>query len=112
MISSHLQGMAYTVLLLSASYVNKVKLYKNGDINAFQWKHVKITIKKESDMALSKELLDILVCPKCKGEIHLNEKGDGLICEACQLEYRIEDDIPIMLIDEAIPLSNKGKKEG
>ncbi|MBW2103732.1 MAG: Trm112 family protein, partial [Deltaproteobacteria bacterium] len=31
-------------------------------------------------MALSKELLDILACPKCKGEIHLNEKGDGLIC--------------------------------
>ncbi len=57
-------------------------------------------------MTLSKELLDILVCPKCKGEIHLNEKGDGLICEACQLMYRIEDDIPIMLIDEAIPLSS------
>lgn len=61
-------------------------------------------------MALSKELLDILVCPKCKREIHMNEKGDGLICEACQLMYRIEDDIPIMLIDEAIPLS--GTKEG
>jgi uncharacterized protein YbaR (Trm112 family) len=62
-------------------------------------------------MTISKELLDILVCPKCKGEIHLNEKGDGLICEACQLMYRIEDDIPIMLIDEAIPLANIGKKE-
>ncbi len=56
-------------------------------------------------MAVSQELLDILVCPKCKGDIHLNEKEDGLICEACQLLYRIEDDIPIMLIDEAIPLS-------
>lgn len=55
-------------------------------------------------MAISKELLDILACPKCKGEIHLNEKNDGLICEACRLMYPIKDDIPIMLIDEAIPL--------
>jgi len=59
-------------------------------------------------MAISEELLEILVCPKCKGEIHLNESGDGLICEACQLMYRIEDDIPIMLIDEAIPITDTG----
>jgi uncharacterized protein YbaR (Trm112 family) len=52
-------------------------------------------------MVLSKELLDILVCPKCKGDLKLTEKGDGLICERCKLRYRIEDDIPIMLIDEA-----------
>ena len=57
-------------------------------------------------MALSKELLDILACPKCKGEIHLNESGDGLICDNCRLLYRIEDDIPIMLIDEAIPIQD------
>ena len=63
-------------------------------------------------MAISEELLKILVCPKCKGEIHLNESGDGLICETCQLMYRIEDDIPIMLIDEAIPLSNTGDSKG
>jgi len=52
-------------------------------------------------MAVSQELLDILACPKCKGDIHLNEAGDGLICEACKLLYEIRDDIPIMLIDEA-----------
>ena len=54
-------------------------------------------------MAVSKELLDILACPKCKGEIHLNEAGDGLICEKCELIYEIRDDIPIMLINEAKP---------
>jgi uncharacterized protein YbaR (Trm112 family) len=53
------------------------------------------------DMAISNELLDILVCPKCKGEIYLNDAGDGLICESCKLLYEIKDDIPIMLIDEA-----------
>lgn len=52
-------------------------------------------------MAISKELLDILVCPKCKGDIRMNESGDGLICDKCKLLYEIKDDIPIMLIDEA-----------
>jgi len=52
-------------------------------------------------MAISKELLDILVCPKCKGDIYLNTSGDGLICNKCKLLYEIKDDIPIMLIDEA-----------
>ena len=55
-------------------------------------------------MALSKELLDILACPKCKGDIHLNETQDGLICDRCKLLYHIKDDIPIMLIDEATRL--------
>jgi uncharacterized protein YbaR (Trm112 family) len=52
-------------------------------------------------MALNKELLDILVCPKCKGEIHLTAGEDGLVCERCRLLYPIRDEIPIMLIDEA-----------
>jgi len=55
-------------------------------------------------MPISKELLEILACPKCKGEIHLNETGDGLVCDRCRLLYEIKDDIPIMLIDEAKPL--------
>jgi len=55
-------------------------------------------------MPISKELLEILACPKCKGDIRLTETGDGLICEACRLVYEIKDDIPIMLIDEAKPL--------
>ncbi|MGH7835447.1 MAG: Trm112 family protein [Candidatus Binatia bacterium] len=55
-------------------------------------------------MAISKELLDILACPKCKGDIKLNSAGDGLVCEACRVMYPVKDDIPIMLIDEAIKL--------
>jgi len=55
-------------------------------------------------MAISKELLEILACPKCKGDIYLNEAGDGLICDQCRLFYEIKDGIPIMLIDEAKPL--------
>jgi hypothetical protein len=55
-------------------------------------------------MSISRELLDIIACPKCKGDIYLNRAGDGLICEACKLVYHIRDNIPIMLIDEASKL--------
>jgi hypothetical protein len=55
-------------------------------------------------MALSRELLEILACPKCKGDIKLAENEDGLICEKCKLLYPIRDGIPVMLIDEAIAL--------
>ena len=56
-------------------------------------------------MPIDKELLAILACPKCKGEISLTEKGDGLVCQACKLMYPIKDDIPVMLIDEAVKLA-------
>ena len=52
-------------------------------------------------MAISQELLDILACPKCKGDIRLNDAKEGLICDHCKLLYEIRDDIPIMLIEEA-----------
>jgi len=55
-------------------------------------------------MTISKDLLDILACPKCKGDIYLNDQGDGLICQSCRLMYPIKDDIPVMLIDEALPV--------
>jgi uncharacterized protein YbaR (Trm112 family) len=69
-----------------------------------------VCIKKikllEMVMAISRELLDILACPKCKGDINLNDAKDGLICDQCKLIYEIRDDIPIMLIDEAKPLND------
>lgn len=52
-------------------------------------------------MAIDKELLDILACPKCKGDVRLTERKDGLICDVCKLKYPIKDDIPVMLTDEA-----------
>ncbi len=58
-------------------------------------------------MAISQELLEILACPKCKGDITLNETKDGLICPNCRLIYEIKDDIPIMLIEEAKPYRNE-----
>ena len=55
-------------------------------------------------MTIDKTLLDILVCPKCKGPILLDEARGGLTCDRCRLVYEIRDGIPIMLIDEAKPL--------
>ena len=55
-------------------------------------------------MAINKELLDILACPKCKESVKLTAAEDGLVCETCSLIYEIRDDIPIMLVEEAKPL--------
>ncbi len=53
---------------------------------------------------LDKEMRDILVCPKCKGELEYRERDNELVCHACRLRYEVRDDIPIMLVDEAKPL--------
>ena len=52
-------------------------------------------------MALSPELLSILVCPACKGDLSYDERSQTLTCDRCRLRYRIVDDIPVMLVDEA-----------
>ncbi len=55
-------------------------------------------------MSLAPDLLEILVCPKCKGPLeHRTAPVEALACPACRLLYAVEDDIPIMLIDEAKP---------
>jgi len=53
---------------------------------------------------LDKELLDILACPKCKGDLDYDSGKDTLTCNACRLVYQVEDGIPNMLIEEAKPL--------
>lgn len=53
-------------------------------------------------MSLALDLLEILVCPKCKGSLeHRTAPVESLVCHKCRLIYAVEDDIPIMLIDEA-----------
>ncbi|MBD3388393.1 MAG: Trm112 family protein [Candidatus Altiarchaeales archaeon] len=54
-------------------------------------------------MTLDKKLLDILACPKCKGDLEYkdSEKEESLTCHKCKLKYKVEDNIPIMLVDEA-----------
>jgi uncharacterized protein len=55
-------------------------------------------------MTVPQQLLAILVCPKCKGELEYRESESSLVCHACRLRYAIRDGIPIMLIDEATPI--------
>ena len=63
-------------------------------------------------MPVDRALLDILACPKCKGKLILENDQSGLICNECMLKYRIEDEIPIMLIDEAVDLAFRGSANG
>jgi len=57
---------------------------------------------------MDKKLLDILACPKCKGDLEYDKKNQKLICHRCKLAYPIKDDIPVMLIDEAEKIKNSG----
>ena len=52
-------------------------------------------------MAISKDLLEILVCPLCKASLELKPDQSGLKCVQCKRVYPIRDDIPVMLVDEA-----------
>jgi uncharacterized protein len=51
-------------------------------------------------------LLEILVCPKCKGDLLHSEDPPTLTCTNCRLVYEVRDGIPILLIDEATPLES------
>ena len=54
-------------------------------------------------MALDPKLIEILACPNCKGEVEYIEPEDIIVCRGeCGYRYPVRDDIPIMLIDEAI----------
>lgn len=50
---------------------------------------------------LNPKLLEILACPKCKGDLEYKEKENELVCHKCRLKYAVKDDIPNMLIEEA-----------
>jgi uncharacterized protein YbaR (Trm112 family) len=54
---------------------------------------------------MDKRLLDILVCPLCKGSLHLEADKHELICKLDRLAYPIRNDIPVMLVDEARSLT-------
>ncbi len=54
---------------------------------------------------MDKKLLDILVCPLCKGPLVYDKKQAELVCRADRLAYPIRDDIPVMLEDEARKLT-------
>jgi uncharacterized protein YbaR (Trm112 family) len=50
---------------------------------------------------LSNELLNILVCPVCKGILQTDSSSQQLICMPCNLKFQVKDGIPVMLVDEA-----------
>ncbi|MFN3534977.1 MAG: Trm112 family protein [Desulfatiglandales bacterium] len=60
---------------------------------------------------IDKKLLEILACPKCKGDVELVEEMSGLVCRNCKLLYEIKDGIPVMLIDKAVPLTDQRDKD-
>ncbi len=57
--------------------------------------------KKPENKEIDEFLLSILACPACKGELEYDRKNSELICHESKLAFRVEDGVPIMLIDEA-----------
>ncbi len=53
---------------------------------------------------ISEDLLKMLVCPKCKGDIKLDRLKSGLVCNKCRLIYEIKNGIPIMIVEKAAKL--------
>jgi uncharacterized protein YbaR (Trm112 family) len=52
-------------------------------------------------VAVDKELLEILVCPHCRGDIEYRQEEEVIVCLKCGYRYPVRDDIPVMLIEEA-----------
>jgi len=71
---------------------------------------VALSVSAWHNMVISQQLLDILVCPQCKGPISMVEGGRTLLCEKCQLKYPVRNDIPVMLVEEAIDLRKESLK--
>lgn len=55
-------------------------------------------------MSVSKEIIEILACTKCKGSLIYTEH-EGFVCEKCKLMYPVKDGIPDMLIEDAVSLN-------
>lgn len=70
---------------------------------------LKVVIKKggffmSEKMKIDEKLVYIMACPKCKGQIEVSSDGGFVLCNVCSLKYRIEEGIPVMLIDEAVAI--------
>ena len=61
-----------------------------------------VILEAENDMPISPALLAILACPLCKADVRLTADEKGLKCVCCHRVYPIKDDIPVMIIDEAV----------
>jgi uncharacterized protein YbaR (Trm112 family) len=59
---------------------------------------------------LDKKLLEILVCPQCKGGLGPTDGGKALLCDSCQLKYPVREDVPVLLVSEAVDLRKSSAK--
>lgn len=59
-------------------------------------------------MGLDRDLLDVLICPDCHGDVEYKERRQLIICTACGLQYPVRDGIPVMLVEEATRPGRRG----
>jgi uncharacterized protein YbaR (Trm112 family) len=68
-------------------------------VNRWSW------VEEKTHVVLNEELKRLLVCPKCRGDLEFREDLSTIRCMSCRLSYPIVDDIPVLLVDQAKPLS-------
>ncbi|GEM_PF-416936 len=59
-------------------------------------------------MPVDPDLIALLVCPACHGDIEYKERRAVIVCTACGLRYPVRDNIPVMLVEEAERASSSG----
>jgi uncharacterized protein len=59
-------------------------------------------------VALDEDLLAILICPDCHGDVEYKDRRKVVVCQQCGLQYPVRDGIPIMLVEEAKAPSGRG----
>ena len=96
----------YNIIFFNLSHGGKGIFYEG-------YKHILKNILYEKNgcqkgfFMISEELLKIIACPRCKGDLeYISGKEEFLDCHECKLRYLVKDDIPVMLIDQAIKLEN------
>ncbi len=60
-------------------------------------------------MSINRKLIEIICCPVCKSALKEDKSGKFLICDRCKIKYPIKDDIPILLVEEAIKFDEQTK---
>lgn len=63
---------------------------------------------EEKTLPVTEELLKIVVCPACKG--NLEAEGEALLCLSCRLRYPVRDGIPLLIADSATPLDESERR--
>ncbi len=60
---------------------------------------------------MDKKLLEVIICPRCHGKLDMDKNQSSLICRFDRLQYSIDEDLPVLLVEKAEALTQKQVEE-